>query len=85
VIAPCHGGIHDARLIDWNLAYFTRLETRARMARLPLEMFDAPDLPEHLGFSYADALAMLGLQTGSDFYREFHQHNCKAVLKHLCN
>jgi glyoxylase-like metal-dependent hydrolase (beta-lactamase superfamily II) len=83
VIAPCHGGIHDARLIDWNLAYFTQLETQATKANLPISELESPDLPERLGFSYSSALQMLGLQTGSDFYRQFHQHNCQAILRHV--
>ena len=85
VIAPCHGGIHDARLIDWNLAYFTELETRAKESKLSIDVLELPDLPEQIGFTYMEALAMLGLETGSDFYREFHQHNCKAVLQHVKN
>ena len=83
VIAPCHGGIHDARLIDQNLAYYAKLEARVRAKALPIEALDLPDLPERLGFSFEDALAMLGLETASDFYRDFHQRNCKTLLKHV--
>ncbi len=85
VIAPCHGGIYDARLIDWNIAYFTELETRARESRLGIDALEFSDLPERIGFSYLDALTMLGLETGSDFYRGFHLHNCKAILQHVNN
>jgi glyoxylase-like metal-dependent hydrolase (beta-lactamase superfamily II) len=86
-VLPCHGGVHDASLIDRNLAYFTLLEQHAneRARDLPPEWWDLEDLPERIGFSFEDALKSLGLEPASVdvTYQEFHETNVKATLQNI--
>jgi glyoxylase-like metal-dependent hydrolase (beta-lactamase superfamily II) len=94
-ILPCHGGVHDASLIDQNLAYFAALEFHVRNAlpRLGTGQHDpeneSENKAEHLGdlvgFSFEAAIKNLGLEPESidDFYRGFHRSNLKATLKNL--
>jgi glyoxylase-like metal-dependent hydrolase (beta-lactamase superfamily II) len=86
-VLPCHGGVHDASLIDQNLAYFAALEQKAQgvVKDLPKNWRELENLSDLIGFSFEDALESLGLEPEGveTIYREFHQVNLVATVESL--
>ena len=86
-VLPCHGGVHDASLIDHNLAYFAALETNVRKAipKLALNWRELENLSDLVGFSFEDAVKGLGLEPENvdEMYQEFHQVNLTATVEGL--
>jgi glyoxylase-like metal-dependent hydrolase (beta-lactamase superfamily II) len=86
-VLPCHGGVHDASLIERNLAYFAALETNVRKAipKLPAAWRELENLSDLVGFSFEDALKSLGLEPEAveGIYQEFHQVNLAATVEGL--
>jgi glyoxylase-like metal-dependent hydrolase (beta-lactamase superfamily II) len=86
-VLPCHGGVHDASLIDRNLAYFAALETNVKKAlpKLTSGWRELENLSDLVGFSFEDAVKSLGLEPASveSIYQEFHQTNLAATVEGL--
>jgi glyoxylase-like metal-dependent hydrolase (beta-lactamase superfamily II) len=86
-VLPCHGGVHDASLIDRNLAYFAALETNVRKAipKLTSGWRELENLSDLIGFSFEDAVKNLGLEPEAvdEMYQEFHQVNLAATVEGL--
>ncbi len=86
-VLPCHGGVHDASLIDRNLAYFTALETNVRKAlpKLTSGWRELENLSDLVGFSFEDAIKSLGFEPEAveGIYQEFHQVNMVATVEGL--
>ena len=86
-VLPCHGGVHDASLIDRNLAYFAALETGVKKAipKLTTGWRNLENLSDLIGFSFEDAIRGLGLEpeTVDEMYQEFHQVNLAATVEGL--
>jgi glyoxylase-like metal-dependent hydrolase (beta-lactamase superfamily II) len=86
-VLPCHGGVHDASLIDRNLAYFAALESNVRKAipKLPAAWRELENLSDLVGFSFEDAVKNLGLEPEAveEIYQEFHQVNLAATAEGL--
>jgi glyoxylase-like metal-dependent hydrolase (beta-lactamase superfamily II) len=86
-VLPCHGGVHDASLIDRNLAYFAALETNVRKAipKLASGWRELENLSDLVGFSFEDAVKNLGLEPEAveEIYQEFHQVNLAATAEGL--
>lgn len=86
-VLPCHGGVHDANLIDRNLAYFAALETNVRKAipKLTSSWRELENLSDLVGFSFEDTVKSLGLEPEAveGIYREFHQVNMVATVEGL--
>jgi glyoxylase-like metal-dependent hydrolase (beta-lactamase superfamily II) len=85
VIVPCHGGVHNADLINLNLEYFSHLETRVRDSQILEADLDAPDLPERIGFTFLEALSICQLETADQMYKQFHVQNIKCTWQQLQN
>ena len=87
IILPCHGGVHDASLIDRNLAYFAALKTNVQKAipKLTSDWRELENLSDQIGFSFEDALKGLGLEPEGveAIYQEFHQVNLAATVEGL--
>ena len=87
IILPCHGGVHDASLIDRNLAYFAALKTNVQKAipKLTSDWRELENLSDQIDFSFEDALKSLGLEPESvnEIYQEFHQVNLVATVEGL--
>jgi glyoxylase-like metal-dependent hydrolase (beta-lactamase superfamily II) len=83
-VLPCHGGVHDASLIDRNLAYFAALESNVRKAipKLTSGWRELENLSDLVGFSFEDAVKGLGLEPEAveGIYQEFHQVNLAATV-----
>ncbi len=86
-VLPCHGGVHDASLIDWNLAYFAALKQKVQglVKDLPPNWRELENLSDQIGFSFEDALKSLGLEPEGveAIYQEFHQVNLAATVEGL--
>jgi glyoxylase-like metal-dependent hydrolase (beta-lactamase superfamily II) len=86
-VLPCHGGVHDASLIDRNLAYFATLKQKVQgvVKDLPPNWRELENLPDLIGFSFEDALKSLGLEPEGveTIYQEFHQVNLAATVEGL--
>jgi glyoxylase-like metal-dependent hydrolase (beta-lactamase superfamily II) len=86
-VLPCHGGVHDASLIERNLTYFAALETNVKKAipKLGATWRELENLSDLVGFSFEDALKSLGLEPKSadEIYREFHNINLAATVEGL--
>jgi glyoxylase-like metal-dependent hydrolase (beta-lactamase superfamily II) len=86
-VLPCHGGVHDASLIDRNLAYFAALESNVRKAipKLTSGWRELENLSDLVGFSFEDAVKNLGLEPEAvdEMYQEFHQVNLVATVEGL--
>ncbi len=69
VVLPCHGGLHDAKLISQNLEYFDWLEEKMLAEEVLVE----------------DALKLLDLKPSDvdEMYLEFHKLNIAATKKFL--
>ena len=84
-VLPCHGGVHDASLIDRNLAYFAALETSVKKAipKLASGWRELENLSDLVGFSFEDAVKSLGLEPEAveGIYQEFHQVNVAATVE----
>jgi glyoxylase-like metal-dependent hydrolase (beta-lactamase superfamily II) len=84
-VLPCHGGVHDASLIDRNLAYFAALEQKVQdvVKDLPKNWRELENLSDLVGFSFEDALKNLGLEPEAveGIYQEFHQVNLAATVE----
>jgi glyoxylase-like metal-dependent hydrolase (beta-lactamase superfamily II) len=76
VIVPCHGGVHDASLINLNLEYFTKLEAQVKASGLT-------EANPDIGFSYPEALTLCNLETADRIYEQFHVQNIQSVRRHL--
>jgi glyoxylase-like metal-dependent hydrolase (beta-lactamase superfamily II) len=86
-VLPCHGGVHDASLIERNLAYFAALETNVRKAipKLTSGWRELKSLSDLVELSFEDALKSLGLEPEGveAIYQEFHQVNLAATVEGL--
>ena len=86
-VLPCHGGVHDASLIDRNLAYFAALEANVKKAipKLTSGWRELENLSDLVGFSFEDALKSLGLEPEAvaGIYQEFHRVNLTATVEGL--
>jgi glyoxylase-like metal-dependent hydrolase (beta-lactamase superfamily II) len=86
-VLPCHGGVHDASLIDRNLAYFAALEQKVQgvVKDLPKNWRELENLSDQIGFSFEDAIKSLGLEPEGveAIYQEFHQVNLAATVEGL--
>jgi glyoxylase-like metal-dependent hydrolase (beta-lactamase superfamily II) len=86
-VLPCHGGVHDASLIDHNLAYFATLETNVRKAipKLTSGWRELENLSDLIDFSFEDAVKSLGFEPVAvqGIYQEFHQVNLAATVEGL--
>jgi glyoxylase-like metal-dependent hydrolase (beta-lactamase superfamily II) len=86
-VLPCHGGVHDASLIERNLAYFATLETNVRKAipKLTSGWRELEKLSDLIDFSFEDAVKSLGFEPESvdEMYQEFHQVNLAATVEGL--
>jgi glyoxylase-like metal-dependent hydrolase (beta-lactamase superfamily II) len=86
-VLPCHGGVHDASLIDRNLAYFATLKQKVQgvVKDLPKNWRELENLSDLVGFSFGDAVKNLGLEPEAveAIYQEFHQVNLAATVKRL--
>ncbi len=86
MVIPCHSGTTDPDLMARNLLYLDRVERHARAAlddgRLPGDWRERDDLPDLMGFSYADALASVGaaLDATPAFYERFHRDAVRATV-----
>jgi glyoxylase-like metal-dependent hydrolase (beta-lactamase superfamily II) len=86
-VIPCHGGVTTPDLIARNLAYFDEVARRAQVTLDATGMPSGPeqDMPERIGFAYADALAFTSADPAAtpDFYRRFHQSAVRVTLEYL--
>ncbi len=76
VIVPCHGGVHDASLINLNLEYFAKLEAQVKASGLT-------SINPDIGFSYLQALTMCNLRSADQIYEQFHEQNIQSVRQYL--
>ena len=88
-VIPCHGGTTDPALITRNIAYFDKVERRARSALaaglIPPGWHECEDIAEIIGLSFEEAIKDTGTTPASipAGYRSFHQAAVRAMLANL--
>lgn len=89
MVIPCHGGTTDPDLPQRNLAYFDEVARHCHAAidsgSLPPDWTQDANLPDAVGFPYADALRFTGAdpEKTPEFYRSFHQDAVRVTLESL--
>jgi glyoxylase-like metal-dependent hydrolase (beta-lactamase superfamily II) len=89
MVIPCHGGTTEPDLPQRNLAYFDEVARRCHAAldtgALPPGWAQDANLPDVVGFAYADALRFAGADPAKTpaFYRSFHHDAVRVTMESL--
>ena len=91
MVLPCHGGTKDPGLLARNLTYFDEAAQRCQQARdagtVPEDWDTNEQLPDAIGFPYADALRCIDADPAKTpkFYERFHRDALRVTLAALSN